>query len=154
MKRALVIGYGNPLRRDDGVGVVAARDLAEGGDPRIEVMAQHQLTPELAEPISRAGRVVFIDAACAGRPGSWRCARVKPQTAPAQGFTHHFTPGVLLACAEALYTARPEAFLVSIAAESLEAGEGLSPRVRAALPAVLQRVRQLTSQPQDSSSPH
>ena len=42
----LVVGYGNPLRGDDGFGCHAAALLA--ADPRLEearVLARHQLTP-------------------------------------------------------------------------------------------------------------
>ena len=63
----LIIGYGNPLRGDDGVGwrvaEAAGTALPEGA---ATVLAVHQLTPELSAPISRAGRVVFVDAAAEG----------------------------------------------------------------------------------------
>ena len=62
MARALIIGYGNPLRGDDGLGWRAAEQLAEIiPQSEAEVIACHQLTPELAEPISRARLVIFID---------------------------------------------------------------------------------------------
>jgi hydrogenase maturation protease len=66
----LVIGYGNPLRRDDGFGYQVARRLAEllPAD-RADVIACHQLTPELAEPISRSELVIFVDARQGAEPG-------------------------------------------------------------------------------------
>lgn len=60
----LILAYGNPLRRDDGVGWVIGERLAEMlREDVADVRVLHQLTPELAEPISRAGAVIFIDAA-------------------------------------------------------------------------------------------
>jgi hypothetical protein len=62
-RRSLVVGYGNPLRSDDGIGWVIAGRLAT--DPRFagtDVLQRHQLTPELALDISRAGLVVLVDA--------------------------------------------------------------------------------------------
>ena len=60
----LLLCYGNPLRRDDGVGWVIGERLAEMlREDVADVRVLHQLTPELAEPISRAGAVIFIDAA-------------------------------------------------------------------------------------------
>ena len=50
----LIIGYGNPLRTDDGIGIVIAEAI--GG------IGLQQLKPELAEPISRAKHLVLIDA--------------------------------------------------------------------------------------------
>ncbi|MFI5043071.1 MAG: hydrogenase maturation protease, partial [Acidimicrobiales bacterium] len=67
----LVIGYGNTLRSDDGVGWHAAALLAE--DPRlagVEVLAVHQLTPELALDMSRATLVILIDAGADDPPGA------------------------------------------------------------------------------------
>jgi Ni,Fe-hydrogenase maturation factor len=69
--RVLVIGYGNTLRRDDGVGVRVAEAVA--ADPRfahVRVLAVHQLTPELALDIGSASLVIFVDADVRGLPGS------------------------------------------------------------------------------------
>src|SRR5208282_3684027 len=59
----LVIGYGNTLRRDDGVGPKVAEAIAELALPGVRTLACPLLTPELAEPVSQAGVVVFVDAA-------------------------------------------------------------------------------------------
>jgi hydrogenase maturation protease len=69
--RPLVIGYGNTLRRDDGVGVRVAELLAV--DPRMEgadILAVHQLTPELAIDVGEATLVVFVDADPSVEPGA------------------------------------------------------------------------------------
>ncbi len=67
----LVIGYGNTLRRDDGVGVRAAELMA--ADPRfagVEVLTAYQLTPELSLDIATASLVIFVDADVRGLPGA------------------------------------------------------------------------------------
>ena len=70
-RQALVIGYGNTLRGDDAVGQVVARALAgEAAIEGVEVIACHQLMPELAECIDAADLVVFIDAAADLQPGT------------------------------------------------------------------------------------
>ena len=69
---------GNPLRGDDGVGWRVAEAVAAAlPDAVADVLTVHQLTPELAEPISRAERVIFIDAAAEGKPGAVRCFAVE-----------------------------------------------------------------------------
>src|SRR5262245_29107852 len=89
VRRVLIIGYGNPLRADDGVGWQAARHLAELlRDEPIEILALHQLTPELAEPISRADLIIFIDASNEGQPGSWKCERLEVNTTPGNSLAH------------------------------------------------------------------
>jgi hydrogenase maturation protease len=128
MAALLVIGYGNPLRSDDGVGWRAAERL-RGGEA--EVVTVQQLTPELMEPISHARRIVFIDAGVEGRPGEIRRRVVAADGGG--GFTHHGSPEALLAGARALYGSAPEAVLYTITGVSFEFGERLSPEVEAAL---------------------
>jgi Ni,Fe-hydrogenase maturation factor len=57
----LVIGIGNPLRGDDGVGWWLA-ERAETLKPTPRVLRVQQLTPELAAELAAARRVLFIDA--------------------------------------------------------------------------------------------
>ena len=141
--RVLIIGYGNPLRGDDGIGPEAARRLAaEMTDPDVEALAVHQLTPELAEPISQAELVLFIDAASEGVPGEVRVQKIEPRT-PEQAFTHQFDPPMLLAAAQLLFGRSPEARLISIAAQSFEFEERLSAPVAASIEKVVRRVREI-----------
>lgn len=63
MTGLLVIGYGNTLRKDDGVGPALAETVATLGLPGVEVLSCPLLTPELAAPISDAKVVLFINAA-------------------------------------------------------------------------------------------
>ena len=145
MARAFIIGYGNPLRGDDSLGWHAARLLA-GLAPvhGAEVLTRHQLMPELAEPVSEAATVIFVDAASEGAPGLLRWRRVEPQPGPAS-FTHHLSPEALLGMAMELYGRCPRAFAVSIAGGDFTCGEELSPAVRAALPALVGLVEKLLS---------
>ncbi|MCS6910758.1 MAG: hydrogenase maturation protease, partial [Anaerolineales bacterium] len=139
--RILIIGYGNPLRGDDGLGWRAAERLAAEW-PEVETLTCQQLTPELAEPISRAARVVFLDAAAHGPPGTIHEQTLRPDTSAPASFTHHITPGMLLALSEKLFGHVPQAVLFSVAGESFEFGQALSPPVEAALPEVIRRIRE------------
>jgi hydrogenase maturation protease len=80
MPGTLIIGYGNPLRGDDGLGWQVAGELAKCVDALISAVAVQQLTPELAEPVSDADLVIFVDASCHGEPGSWRCESIRPES--------------------------------------------------------------------------
>lgn len=137
----LVIGYGNPLRGDDGLGWLVARRLAEevaGGD--VVVLALHQLTPELAEEISISELVIFIDADCEQEPGRLSCKVIKPRSSIPGATTHHLDPPNLLALTQALYGALPKtAILITVSGESFGYKEGLSPIVKATVP-VLEQV--------------
>jgi hydrogenase maturation protease len=140
MRRVLIAGYGNPLRGDDGLGGYAAERLREMDLPGAVILSPHQLTPELAEDLSRADLAIFIDARDGGAPGEWRAEDVAPEPARPGAFTHHATPAGLAASAQLLYGHAPETVLFSMSAGSFEYGEGLSPAVEAALPALLDAV--------------
>jgi hydrogenase maturation protease len=129
------------LRSDDGFGWHAGRLLAQalaGYDA--EVITCHQLTPELAEPLSRCRRAVFIDADAQGTPGDVHRRAVRPQVAASSAFTHSCTPSGLLASAEGLYGHRPQAVVITVSAQSFAFGDTLSPVVSATLPKVVDQV--------------
>ena len=140
----LIVGYGNTLRRDDGLGWRAAALLAE--DPRLggaRVVWQQQLTPELATDVGDASLVVLIDVTDGDEAGVISVRRL--DTAIAAGpagsaWTHHLEPEALIALARELWNASPAAFVVSVGAASLEVGDGLSSAVEQALPAAVDAV--------------
>ena len=138
MGGVLIIGYGNPLRGDDGLGWRACEELRRLL-PEAEVRVVHQLTPELAEPVSRARLAVFIDAGADGLPGEVRMERIEPAGAPTS-FTHHVGTSMLLGMARALYGAAPRAVLYSISGETFDCGDQLSAVVREALPRLVASV--------------
>src|SRR5213080_2808888 len=94
--RVLVIAYGNPLRCDDGVAWQAAEQIRRKLPSLTEVICVHQLTPELAEEISRAGTVIFLDATGNGDPGNVICQAVSAEPTQAR-FSHHLSPAQVLA---------------------------------------------------------
>ena len=139
----LIIGYGNPLRSDDALGWHASRLLSPaltGKD--VEVITCHQLTPELAEPLSQCRRAVFIDADAEGKPGEIHRRAVRPKAPTSSSFTHTCTPSGLLASAQQLYGHRPRAIAITVTAQTFEFGEALSPVVSATLPKVVELVCQ------------
>lgn len=139
MRRALIIGYGNPLRGDDGLGRYAARRLRERISlPELQVIESHQLTPEMAEPISESEVTVFIDADQSTAPGEVRLCRLDPAPAETPSLTHHVSPRSLLSLAEILYGNRPEAYLLSAGAAAFAFEEALSPIADAALEKVVE----------------
>jgi hydrogenase maturation protease len=147
--RLLVIGYGNPLRGDDGVGWRAAERLAQdaAARPGLEVIACQQLTPELAESLSHADRAVFIDAAAEGVPGAVSREVVEPADPGPEAFSHHLEPAGLLGMAQALYGHCPDARLITVVGERFDYSETLSPGVAAALDSVLQAVNDFDARP-------
>jgi hydrogenase maturation protease len=149
MPHTLIIGYGNPLRGDDGFGWHAAvrlQDLIH--NEGIEILAVHQLTPELMDPISRARRVIFIDAAVGEEPGKMTVTTLETTGGAAPAFTHFATPAALLVGARSLYGAKPEGLLITVVGLDFELGEELSEPVRRALESLVgRRIRELIAGP-------
>jgi hydrogenase maturation protease len=134
--RNLVVGYGNPLRGDDGLGWHAAAALA--ADPRLagtEVLTRHQLTPELAEDIACARLTVLVDARLGKFPGHVSIREVAP--APGPSWSHHLRPEDVVGLARALFDAAPQVFLVTVAGAHFGYGTQLSPAVSSCVPKVV-----------------
>ncbi len=145
MAQVLIVGYGNPLRCDDGLGWSAAEVLSRSLPfSEIEIVVCHQLTPELADSLRSADVAFFIDAAHHGQPGEVSCELVTLQ--PGINGSHQLSPAQLLALAQQLYGATPRAFTVSLCGESFEHGATLSSTVEAALPKLIALVEGLIRQ--------
>jgi hydrogenase maturation protease len=128
----LVIGYGNVLRGDDGVGVRVAEAVAAWRRPGVEVHVVHQLTPELAEAVAGARLVVFVDARLVPGGVDLRLQALMP-AAGSVGLGHMTDPPWLLGLAQALYGSCPPAWLVMVPGIDFGAGEQLSPTASRAL---------------------
>src|SRR5215471_11241439 len=106
MEPILVIAYGNPLRSDDAIAWRAVEKLRNQLPSSVETMCVHQLTPELAEDISRADLVVFLDASSHGQPGAVRCQTISAESGEINVF-HHLKPQEILGLCNRLYSAKP-----------------------------------------------
>jgi hydrogenase maturation protease len=136
----LIIGYGNPLRSDDGIGQRVAGELEHRLNPEtVRIQIAHQLMPELVEPIRQAHLVIFIDARVGDTPGTIFQEVIQAQ-ADAAPFTHHVTPASLLAAARELYGAAPTGILISIVGAVFDYGSELSPQLNLLLPTIVERV--------------
>lgn len=127
MKKILLLGYGNPDREDDGVAwhILRALTVKMGlsapasyeddfpENPQVDFAFHLQLTPEMAEDISRYEYVCFLDAHTGNIPEEVRLIEVESdfQKSP---FTHHLTAQSLLSICETLYKTKPDAALLSV----------------------------------------
>lgn len=129
MTTVLVIGYGNPGRKDDGLGPAFAEGIGEAAIPGVTVDANYQLSIEDAVDIASHDIVLFADADMSG-PAPYCLRRLEPT--PWLGFTSHsISPGALLALAKERFGARCEAWVLGIRGyEFDEYGEGLSQKAR------------------------
>lgn len=135
----LVIGCGNSGRGDDGIGQEIAAAIAARQWPCVRTISVHQLLPELAELLTTATMVIFIDAAADLAPGEVRIRAVHPdpQSSP---LNHAAEPGRLLALARTLFGSHPRAWEVTVGVADLRFGGSLSPQAQAAKTEALERI--------------
>jgi hydrogenase maturation protease len=126
--RSIIIGYGNPLRGDDGVGLYLTRVIEGLHWPGVETRAVHQLTPDLAAEIALAERAVFVDARISQVAEGVRFEPIQDRGS-ATALTHVCNPETLIGLAAALYGRRPECWLVSVPGECFDPSDELSPSV-------------------------
>ncbi len=147
MPDVLILGYGNTLRGDDALGIHVAHALhdfycTDGG---VRVLATSQLTFDLAEDISQAAMILFIDATVSGLPGDIHSEGILPADEKVR-FTHHWTPRTLLMLCKQLYGTVPSAISLTMAIASSEVKVGLSQEIEHRIPELLERAKAIVAE--------
>jgi hydrogenase maturation protease len=140
----LVIGYGNTLRCDDGVGPRVAEAVGALYLPGVRTLICQQLSPEHAEPISQARTVIFVDAAV-DAPGEVQFRKLEPNDSP-QLMAHAADPRTMLALARDVFGHAPEAWWLTIPAVNLEFGEVFSLETESGFHEALRHIQSLSEQ--------
>lgn len=135
----LVIGYGNTLRGDDGVGPRVAEAVGSLRLPGVNTLICQQLSPEHADPISRADAVVFVDAAV-DAPKEVQLRPLEPNESP-QLMAHAADPRTMLALAREVFGHVPRAWWLTIPAVNLEFSETLSLEAQRGLEEAVKRIQ-------------
>ncbi len=115
----LIVGFGNPGRGDDGLGPVLAEEIAAARLPGVTVEIDYQLAVEHAAMVAACDTVYFLDATVDTTCDPFAVQPLLPE--PGLDFTSHsLPPARVLALAQDLYGARPEAWLLSVAGERFD----------------------------------
>lgn len=159
----LVIGVGNSLRRDDGVGLagaeVVAAELAAQGVAHRLILCQ-QLSPELAVDLSEPeiDDVLLVDASVAAdgiifgpldagadhaSAGADEHGDNAVESERALANSHNVAPAALLAYTSLLRDNPPRAWVIQLPVFDLDHGEGFSEPARAALDSLASRCAEL-----------
>jgi hydrogenase maturation protease len=121
----IVIGYGNTLRNDDAVGPRVVEAIEARHFPGVSTLSCPLLTPEIAEPVSRASMAIFVDAAV-DAPRSVQLRKLAPADS-SQVTAHAAGPRTILALARDVFGHSPEAWLLTLPVVDLGLGDRLSP---------------------------
>jgi hydrogenase maturation protease len=121
----LVIGIGNELRGDDNAGRIVANQIEKLNLPDVSVLSVVQLTPEMAENLSKVSHAIFIDASHFDKDHRLRVRQISASTEP-QTSTHSSSPEELLGLTARLYQTAPISWAIDIPAESFELTTSIS----------------------------
>ena len=155
MVNIVVIGYGNDLRCDDGIGQRVAKRLNLAN---VTSLAVHQLTPELAETLKTADLAIFVDACLSLEALENRLSNspednfenlnvqvrwLKPDNKIITG--HTANPESLLALTQAIYGYYPPTWLVTVPGVNFELGENLSVIGERGVTSALEKITQIVN---------
>jgi hydrogenase maturation protease len=142
--RRLVIGLGNPLRRDDGCGLEVARRLRERAPVEESVLAWDGEPLALLDRWGDSSDVVLVDAtASCGTPGTIRRFDAIRRILPPNLFalsSHAVGLGETIETARALGRLPASLVVYGIEGEDFGYGEGLTPEVARSASQVVDRL--------------
>jgi hydrogenase maturation protease len=137
----LVIGYGNSLRRDDGAGPRVAGAVEQMALSGVRTLICQLLTPEYADPIARARRVIFVDAAV-DRTDDVHFRKLEPGET-SQLMAHAADPRTMLALSRDVFGRAPEAWWLTIPAVKLDFSEDLTPTAQRGCETAMEKILEL-----------
>ena len=139
----LVMGLGNVLFQDDGVGVHLIRQLQKDPIPKIVCAEVGTAVLGVLHLIEWADKILAVDAMQAGgRPGTMYSFEVKNERDPGSQESLHGK--TLLSAFKFLSRKTPPAIrILGIEPESIAFGPDLSPSVQASIPQVIHTIRKI-----------
>ena len=144
--KVLVLGVGNPILSDDGVGIHVARELKKRSIPGVDVEELAASGLELLDVVRGYDKVVIIDAiqTTKGKPGELYILEEKDFEKSIHGSSPH---GINIATALALgrklvpkEMPKEVVFFAFEAEDLVNVSEKLTPKVAKALPRIVEQV--------------
>jgi len=126
-KKVLVIGIGNPLRSDDGVGPYIADSVEAKGLSNVKVWVTQQLNMEDLERMLDFDRVILADASLDGPLLDFH--PVEKSVGQALSSSHHLSAEMFVSLASSIYHKDLRMHLCSLKGNTFEVGDKISPDV-------------------------
>ena len=124
-----VVGIGNPLRCDDGVGPYIASAIDDMHLSGVEVMITQQLHLEFIDKFLQYDKVVIVDACVTGCDFDFYPIKKAQERRVAS--SHHLDVNLLSDLAKRLYGKEIDLYICSVRGENFEVGEVVSAKVLA-----------------------
>ncbi|MCD4830147.1 MAG: hydrogenase maturation protease [Candidatus Cloacimonetes bacterium] len=152
--KILIYGYGNPGRRDDGLGVLFAEAIQSwAADSELDYIccdSNYQLNIEDADNIAAFDIVVFADATVEEAIEDFKLTRLQPSAK--QSFTmHSVSPEFVLDLSARLTETPPEAYLLHLRGFEWDFMAKLTDKAASNLTAALEMMKPLLSSAEEYS---
>ena len=145
-QKVLILGIGNALRGDDGIGKAVVQGLAGALPSSVDTAMVAGETADLMAAWKGYSHVIAADAVVTGSgPGAICRFDAGEKALPASFFhcsTHAFGLGESIELARALGELPKRFIVIGIEGEDFEIGTGLSPMVQAAVPKAVEAVQE------------
>jgi hydrogenase maturation protease len=149
MNKVLIYGYGNPGRRDDGLGIRLVEKIGEWckekGWKNIDFDSNYQLNIEDAELISNYDIVIFADASTEDMEHC-RLSKVNPSEARIEFTMHAVSPAFVLSLCNDIFKKHPETYLLHIKGYEWNFKEGISNKAKENLNIALKTIEDFLSE--------
>jgi hydrogenase maturation protease len=139
---SLVIGYGNSLRCDDGIGIKVAQIVEGWHLSGVRSLRLHQLTPELTTELAEVDVAIFVDACQPCNNVGVKLYPLNPST-PITFESHFSKPQVLLNLTQALFGKCPKAWWVIVPGVNFQLGDNFSPLAQQGIEQALKLIKRL-----------
>ncbi|UCG07485.1 MAG: hydrogenase maturation protease [Desulfobacterales bacterium] len=121
-----IVGFGNPQRRDDGIGSYMVRQLKSALESydKIGFLTVRHPEPSIVAELHAAAQILFVDATIKVLTNGWQLNRIQPEPEILPYTTHHFTPMIILGIMRMLYGQSPPTWVLTV--EGCDFGFGRS----------------------------
>ena len=142
-----IVGFGNPQRRDDGVGsyIVGQLRSALKTYDKIGFLSVRHPEPSIVADLRGANQILFVDATIKTLTNGWQLNRIQPELDPLPYTTHHFTPTAILGIIRMLYGQAPPTWVLTVEGCDFGFGYNLTStarkRARSAISAIIGFIR-------------
>ena len=125
-KQICVVGVGNTLRSDDGVGIFICSELEKIKLPGLSVITTHQLHIELVEDLKEFDTIIVVDAGT-NQKKEVSFYPVNEQNSSIIHSSHNIDATLLYSLLQKLNPSDRSFFICAVQTQSFEFGETLSP---------------------------
>ncbi len=127
-KRILLVGVGNTLKGDDGIGAYICSCISNMHLTAVTVLTVHQPDTGLTDDMQNCDIIILADASVEGNGVSF--TKINAGNPAGVTSSHYMNATLLLQMTKLLYLHEPELYVCSVTGYNFETGEQLSAKAK------------------------